>query len=158
MRGSYFRPLKVYSPEGKQVVANILRFGDRVQIEIAPLEVVRKDDPPFAHDGLIRYTATVEKYRETIRILTRYLENLFLKGMADEDIYSSLGAKSKSRRTEKINIGRKAEKPKREGSVTSLHARARRAESSKSSRGRNTDVKVAESSDKEISGEDHGGD
>ena len=157
MRGSYSRPLKVCSPEGVRVVANIMRHGERVQIEIAPLEVVRKDDPPFAHDGLIRYNCTVEKYRDAIRLLTRYLEDLFLKGMADENIYSGLGAKSKPRRTEKIDTGRKAEKPKGEGSVASLHARARRTKSSENPRGRDTDVEVAESSDKEISGKDHGG-
>ena len=158
MKNTYSRPLKVSSPEGERIIANILRFGDKVQIEIAPLEVVKKDDPPFAHNGVIRYKCTIENYRKAIDLLTKYLEDLFLKGMADEDTYSSLGAKPKPRRTQKIDTGRKTEKSEGKGDLASLHSRARRSESSESPRGREPGLKMAESSDKETGGKDSGGD
>lgn len=151
---NYARPLKVSSPDGKRIYAKVFRLESNVRIEINYLEVVKKDDPPFAHNGVITINVPREKYSKTIEILTRYIENLFLKGMADEDIYPSLGAKPKPRRTEKVDLGGKVSFAKRQGDSPSVHLSPRGSKSSESSRGGNADSEVAESSDSEDSGKD----
>jgi len=132
MSDRYVRPLKVATPEGKQIQAYILVAGERRIIEIAYLKEVQKDDPPFACNGQIRFSCSREKYLETIKILERYLENIFLKGMADEDIYSSLGAKPKRRRTKKQNISKEIDGYKRKGDSSSIHDSSGGAESAES--------------------------
>lgn len=154
MASQYARPLKVSTPEGKRIFAKIFRNGDNVRIEVNYLDVVKKDDPPFAQNGTIRFNVPRTRYVQTIASLTKYLEDLFLKGMADEDIYSSLGAKPQPRRAKKVDTGRKVSFAKREGDSSSVHVSSRRSESSESSRRGKSDSEVAESSDSEDSGKD----
>lgn len=154
MRGQYARALKVSTPEGKRIYAKIFRSKDDIQIEINYLEVVKKDDPPFSHNGVIRMHTTIEKYKDTIKLLTKYLEDLFLKGMADEDTYRGLGAKPKSRRTKKINLGREVKSFKGERDSSSLHAGSRREKPTEGSGQGKTDSEMAESSNSENSGKD----
>jgi len=154
MASRYARPLKVSTPDGKRIYAKIFRSGDNAKIEINYLEVVKKDDPPFAHNGMITLNVPVKKYSETLAILTQYLEDLFLKGMADESIYTSLGAKPKSRRIKKSDPGGEAKIFEGERNSPSVHFSSRRDESSESSRGGQSKSEVAESSDSEDSGKD----
>ena len=151
---SYARPLKVSNPEGERIYAKVFRSGDNVRIEINYLEVVKKDDPSFAHNGVITFNVPKEKYSETIKILTQYLEDLFLKGMADESIYTSLGAKSKLRRTKKSGSAKKVGISERVGSTSSVHVGPRGDESPESSRRRKSESEMAESGDSENSGKD----
>lgn len=150
----YARVLKVSSPDGKRIYAKIFRLKGDVIIEVNYLEVVKKDNPPFAHNGVIKMHASLIKYKETLNLLTKYLEDLFLKGMADEDTYSSLGAKPKSRRTKKINSGGEAKSFERKRSPASLHVSSRGNESTESSGRGKTDSKMAEGGDQENSGKD----
>lgn len=154
MAKRYARPLKVSTPEGERIIAKVLRHGEKVMIEINYLDVVKNDDPPFSHNGVIQINVPVEKYKQTIEALTQYLEDLFLKGMADEDIYTSLGAKPNPRRAKKSDSGGKAKSAEGEGSSSSVHASPRRSESSESSRRGKSDSEMAEGSDPSDSRED----
>jgi len=151
MNDRYIRPLKVATPEGEQIQAHVLVAGERRIIEIAYLKEVQKDDPPFACNGQIRFSCNREKYLETIKILERYLENIFLKGMADEDIYSSLGAKPKRRRTKKQNITREVVIDKRKRDSSSLHDSSGGEESAEGIAAGDSDNEVAEDNNPEVS-------
>jgi hypothetical protein len=150
----YARLLKVSSPEGKKIYAKIFRIGDNAKIEINYLDIVKTDDPPFACNGVIRLNVPTIKYKETIDRLTKYLESLFLKGMADEDIYTGLGAKPKSRRTKKLDTGRKAKGAEGQGDSPGLHISARGSESTESPGSGKAGPEMAEGSDQDDSGED----
>ena len=154
MNPIYPRLLKVSTPEGKRIHAKIFRLKENVRIEINYLEVVKKDDPPFSVNGVIRMRVPIIKYKDTIKLLTKYLEDLFLKGMSDEDTYTSLGAKPKSRRSKKVDPGREVKSFEGERNTSSLHTSARGRESTESSRRGKTDSKMAESGDSENSGKD----
>ncbi len=144
----YSRPLKVSTSEGRQIIANIRRIGENVIIEVSEyIEEVKKDDPPFAKNGFIRFSCKYEKYRETIEILTKYLEDLFLKGMVNEDIYTGLGAKSKPRKIEEDDFPREIRISKGEGDTPSVPSGARGNKSSEGSGGGATRAKVAKVND-----------
>ena len=151
---NYARPLKVSAPDGERIYAKVFQLGDNIKIEINYLEVVKKDDPPFAHNGVITINVPRKKYSETIASLTQYLEDLFLKGMADENIYTSLGVKPKSRRTKKSDPGRETKRVEGKGDSPSVHISPRGDESSESSRGRESESKMAEGSNSEDIGKD----
>ena len=141
---AYSKPLKVSTPEGKRVVALINRTFDNVLIEIPFLEVVLKDEASFSRNGVIHINVPRKKYMETINLLTKYLEDLFLKGMADEDIYSSLGATPKPRRVEKPDPVRAVIDATREGGGPGVRARAGGSKPTASPRRRKSKPKVAE--------------
>jgi hypothetical protein len=156
MLSRYLRPLKLTSPD-RRVSAKIFRQGDQVRIEVDFLEEVRKDDPPFAHNGVIVMSTSVEMYPKIIEALTKYLDDLFLKGMADEDTYSSLGAKSRPKRVEKRNLEGEVRFAKRTGSTPSVHSSPRRTEQTESPGRGDADSEVAKSSDSPDRGKDQSG-
>jgi alpha-glucosidase (family GH31 glycosyl hydrolase) len=149
----YQRPLKVSTPDGERVIANITS-GALVTITVPRLDVVAKDNPLFAKDGVIRLTVKREKYQETIRVLTQYLEDLFLKGMADEDTYTSLGAKPERKRTTRKDTSREERTIEGERDTASVHVSTRRNESTESVGSRDTSTEVDKSSNSEDSTED----
>ena len=146
----YVHPLNVCSPEGKRVDAKITQMGSLCKIEIDFLEVVKKDNPPFAKDGVISFESDSTKHQEIIFKLEKYLEDLFLKGMADEDLHRSLRIESKSRRDKAARLSRKARSSKRKGNTPSVHFGARGGEQTESDRPRDSNIEVAESSDKDL--------
>lgn len=150
---NYSRLLRVATPNGERIRANIVQMGDNVRIEVRPLEVVKKDDPPFAQNGVIRFQIPSSKYKDTIATLTQYLEDLFLKGMADEDIYTSLGAKPKRKRTKRSRKTREIEIDQGEGDTPSVYDRTRGDEQTESAGGGDSDSEVAESGDSDSEGE-----
>jgi len=150
MANNYVRPLNVSSPDGKRIIAHIISTGDNKRIiEVAFLEEVKKDDPPFACNGQIRFSCKREKYVETIKILEKYLEDIFLKGMADENIYSSLGTKSKRRGVKKQNIETEIIINKRKRNSPGLHYSTGRKKSTKSIATGDADIEVAEDNNSE---------
>jgi len=151
MRGIYSRTLKVSTPDGQRIIAVISRSGNKPIIEIPYLEVVKKDNPPFASNGVIRFSCEQKNYSNVIATLTQYLEDLFLKGMSNESVYTGLGVKPKSRRTKKSDLPGEIKGDSREGGSSSLHTSARRNKQTKDSRPRSADNEMAESSDSEIS-------
>ena len=71
-RNWYSRPLKVSTPEGERIIANIQKIGDHIVIEISKyIEAVKKDNPPFAKHGFIGFSCTREKYKETMAAVAR---------------------------------------------------------------------------------------
>jgi len=143
----YIRPLNVSTPKGQRVEAKIARFDEVMQIQVDFLDVVKKDAPPFAEDGVINFAVDREEYEETIIKLEKYLEDLFLKGMADEDLRRSFGIELKSGRVKAARLSRKARSSKRKGYSSSVHSGSRGRESAASDRPRNSNPEVAESSD-----------
>jgi len=154
----YVKLLKVATPEGRRIPASINRNRNRVFIGVEYLEAVEKDDPPFAEKGVIGISCDLPKYSETIKLLTQYLEDIFLKGMSDESIHTSLGAEPKPGGAKAKDTKRKAGRPKREGSAPGVQPGTRRDESSEGLGGRHSGFKVAEGSDPSTGGEDQGGD
>lgn len=132
----------------------VTRSGGMARIIVEKLDVVKKDNPEFAKDGVISINVPVQKYQETIGALTQYIEDLFLKGMADEDTYSSLRIKPKSRRAKKSDSKRETGSSEGEGRSSGVHTGARRSESSESSRRGKSDSEMAEGGDSEDSGKD----
>jgi hypothetical protein len=125
----YKRLLNVSTPEGKRIEAIISPSGTNVNIRVEYLDVVEQDNPEFAKNGVISFTVVKTKYKGALNILTKYLEDLFLKGMSNENLYSSIGITSNKRRNAKKNKPRKVESTKREGDTSSLHDSARGHES-----------------------------
>ncbi len=154
----YIRLLKVATPEGKRIPANIHRVGKRVSIRVDYLEVVEKDNPPFAEKGIIKVSCEQPKYVETINLLTQYLEDLFLKGMSDENIHTSLGAQSKPGGAKAKDTKRKAGRSKRERGTPGIQPGAGGDEPSEGTGRGYTNPEVAEISDPSTGGEDQGGD
>lgn len=158
MKKRYTRPLKVSSPKGKRVYAQVYPSKDKCLIEINYLEVVKKDNPSFANNGIIKFTCEKIKYPQVILALEKYLEDLFLKGMSNENIYTSIGASPKPGRVKTKNTERKVRTTKREGSTSGVHIGSGGIKSSEDTRPRHGNIEVAESSDSSDSGEDKTGD
>jgi len=116
-----------------------------MRIEVDFLDVVKKDDPPFAEDGVIIFTVERKDYEETIIKLEKYLEDLFLKGMADEDLHRSLRIEPKSGRVKAARLSRKARSTKRKRYSAGVHSGTRGREQAESDRPGNSDAEVASS-------------
>ncbi len=156
----YSKPLKVSEPDGQRVYARVKRIGNNVDIEVSFLEIVKEDDPPFATNGVIHFTCLQKQYAEVITVLTQYLEDLFLKGMANEDIHTLLGTKPKSRRDSKLDTTVNVRQPKEsaesksERDTTSVHSGTGRDKQTERDREGNSTFKMDKSSDQESSRED----
>jgi len=145
----YVHPLNVCSPEGKRVDAKVTQMGKSCLIEVDFLEVVMKDDPPFAKDGVISFKSDSTKHQEIIFKLEKYLEDLFLKGMADEDLHRSLGIEPESGGIKKSRSKGKIRRASGKGNFPSVHFGSRRGESTEGDRSGDPDIEMAESSDKD---------
>ena len=155
MNISYPRPLKVSTPDGKRIVAKITSVpGGKVKILIPFLDEVKRDDPPFAKDGVIKMQCTRIDYVNVIRKVTHYIENLFLKGMADEDIDPSVSPQLDPGTTEGDDPEREDGSAEGEGDSPSVYSGARGSESTKSSGRRKSSSSVAESGDPETERKD----
>ncbi len=152
----YKKLLKVATPEGKRIVATISPYANNVIVKIDYLEVVKKDNPKFAKEGKIKFSCPKPKYREAMIILTQYLEDLFLKGMSNEDIHTSLRICTNKGRNAKKDRSKKVGSNTGTGDSTSIHISARGNEQTESSKRKeqDTNISVDESSDPQISSED----
>ena len=154
------RPLKVSTPEGKRIMLHSFRSGpELVVLEVPFLEVVKKDDPPFAANGIIRFNVKRSTYSKSVEALTSYLESLFLielgkKEEVDESLYSSLGAKPNIRRTKSSNSKGNAGVSEGKRNISSIHSGTRREKPTESVRERGPSTKVAEVSDTETGADD----
>ncbi len=154
----YKRPLKVSTPDGKRIIANVSPCDINVIVNIDYLKEVKKDKPVFAKDGKIRFVCAKAKYKQAIELLTKYLEDLFLKGMADENIYTSIGASINQRGNSEKNKPGKNDSPEGKGDSASVHTGSGRKESTKSTGGKISNTELDKSSDTQIIGEDKEGD
>ena len=124
--------LKVSDTTGKPIYAWVKSFKGNINIRVGFLQEVKDDNPQFATNGMIRFNCKQTKYKEAIDKLTKYLEDLFLKGIADEDNNTSIKIGNKSGRDKKQNIKRADGKDKRSRDNTSVHSGTRRIESTES--------------------------
>ncbi len=118
--------LKVTQENGQSVCANIIRAGNNVTIKVDKLELVKIANPDFSKDGVIAMTIDISKYQDAIIKITKYLEDLFLKGMADNDSkITSNVSRSDTRRNDGKNSKRKVKSSERQGNYESLHSGSR---------------------------------
>jgi len=151
----YKKLLKVARADGKRIEANVYPLADNtVTIKVDFLEEVMEDKPAFSYDGKIVITVKKMLYADTIVILESYLENLFLKGLADEDVNTSTGADADSGRNESEDIKRETDSDEGEGDTASIHSSPRRTEQTKSSRRRYKTHSVDKGSSAEAGSED----
>jgi len=138
----YLKLLNVSTPKGKRIEANITSFSDAIIIKVEYLKEVERDEPPFAKKGKIVIKCERIKYKEVILKLTKYLEDLFLKELLNEDIYTSIGNGDVKRGNAKKNTSRKTGSIKRTGNSASVYSGTGRTEPSKKLKGKvaNTDV------------------
>jgi hypothetical protein len=148
---TYKRRLKVSFPNGKPVEARISYSNGIAIITLPHYEIVKKDNPPFAKDGAIQITVSQKEYVNVINQLTKYLEDLFLKGMADEEIKNALrnsshGNKTKSGRNKREAGSRSTKSTKGKGNDSGLHTGSGGTVPSESDREGSEDTDVASSS------------
>ena len=162
-RGRYSRTLKVCSPDGERIYAIITPQWDTVHVEIRFLEVVKKDNPQFAQNGVIRFSCPKDGYTETIIKLTNYLESLFLKEMnegekVDESIYSSLGIKPQRRGNKKAFATGQTQRLVGERDLTSVHDSTRGEKHAEDSGKGKRDNDLDKGSSSQTGGKDKNGD
>ena len=146
--------LKVSTAEGKRIIANVEKNGSLIYITIPFLELVKQDMPVFARNGVIKINTTKNNYPKVIEKLTSYLENLFLKGLNNESISSSIGIGNVLRGVKAKNSKRKVKSIKRKGNITSIYPGARRDKQTASDRGRDISVKLDKKDNSELSTKD----
>lgn len=96
MMTKYRRTLNVSTAKGKTIVANIMQNGDQINIQIPYLSEVEIDKPRFAKDGVINFNVQQSLFSSAIRILEKYLEDLFLKGLENENRNTGVTARTQS--------------------------------------------------------------
>ena len=145
------RILKVSTSEGRRIHASVFkRTEDQVLIRVPYIKLVETDNPPFAKKGVIEMIVDTKVYQKTIIKITKYLEDLFLKGLKDEDNRSSSGASNDSRRVKSKNKTGVAGKDEGEGSDSSVHSSSRRKKSTSDDRGQQSSTEVDKVSDKKV--------
>lgn len=150
--------LKVCDPSGKVVISKVTYLNGVATIELPFIEAVKKDNPEFAKNGVVKYTVPQRRYQKAKEGLTKYLEDLFLKELAeDETIYPGNGGKSNPGRTKKESSSRSNEKVTGEDS-NAVRDRGRGKKQSESDRGRVENSDVAQSSDPKNVGSGKSGD
>jgi len=129
----YLKLLNVSTPKGKRIEAHITTFSGTIIIKVENLKEVEMDDPPFAKKGRIIIKCERVKYKEVIEKLTKYLEDLFLKELLNEDIYTSIGNDNVKGRNAKKNSSRKTGSFKGKGNSSSIYSGTGRKEQTEKS-------------------------
>ena len=125
MSNPYNRPLDVSDTKGKRIVAKIRASFNKVFVHVDYIEEVKKDNPKFANDGVINFACLKDRYKEVMIKVTKYLKDLFLKGISNEDLHTSINiSNNRSRSTRKDKPG-KITGVEREGSTTGIRISAR---------------------------------
>ncbi|MCK5609604.1 hypothetical protein KAR91_47455 [Candidatus Pacearchaeota archaeon] len=147
--------LRVSTPEGESVKAIVEHYDGKFNLSIGFIEAVKIDNPSFSKNGSIKVNGTISSYPKIINGITKYLEDLFLKEMKDEDNDSSDGNKPISTGNKKSTPARDTGKNKREGDSSSLHSSSRGDESTeKSGKRKQRKDELAEKDDSEDQGKD----
>lgn len=133
----YSKPLNVSNTKGQRIVALVYPIFNDVVIKLPYIEEVEKDNPSFAYKGIITIKCIKSKYKNVVVTLTQYLEDLFLKGIANEDIYTSLGITNVKGRNDKQDSGRKTTKIEGSRNTASLYPRPGRVKPPENSRTEN---------------------
>lgn len=130
----HLKLLKIARADGQRIKAKV--YGDvagRVTIKVEYLSEVMEDNPDFAHKGQIVMRIVQADYHATILKIESYLENLFLKGIANESLPSSDGTDIDSGGNAPEDPIREIEPAEREGDSASVPSRSRRKKSTEDS-------------------------
>jgi len=133
------KKLKVSTPKGESITAVIKADKDVFTLSVNYLEAVEKDNPKFADKGVIRVSGPRTKYSNIIKAIEKYLEDLFLKELSNEDTSTSDGSGLDKRATHEIASSGKDKSTKRKGNSSSVRDSARGDESPEKSK--NEDVR-----------------
>lgn len=155
---SYTKPLKVCHSNGEIIIARIFPFGDKVKIKIKYIKEVEEDNPKFANDGRINFNCSKNNYNNVIKKLTSYLENLFLKGIGNENIHTGIGVPNVKRGNAKKNSTRTIGTTEGKGNSSSIHSSTGRKKSTEGNKGKVNDIDMDKSDNSSISREDKDGD
>ena len=99
---SYSLPLKVGDTKGNRIVAKITKLSPNYsQIDIPAPKAVIKDKPEFLIKDKIRIQYEVKDHTKVVNTLTKYLEDIFLKELENENNNTSDASKFDSRRNKK---------------------------------------------------------
>lgn len=130
----HIKLLKVSDPKGFRIKVFVTKNNKTVTIKSDVIEVVKKDKPLFSNNGKICMNVELKNYKEAITKLTKYLEDLFLKELNDNDIsHSSDATKTKSVGNIEQRSGKNVAGIKREGCSSSVPDSARREKSTEDS-------------------------
>jgi hypothetical protein len=140
--------LKVSSLSGKRITMTTERTKKDVVITIPYLPEVEKDKPKFASRGVIKVVVPPSKYTATKNMITKYLEDLFLKELSNADTNTGNGGRSNSGRVKKEPTTRDNEGTGGEGSLPVRNSGGR-DKPSKSSGDRLPVIDVAKSNSKD---------
>lgn len=142
MVNKYSKPLKVSTPEGKQIIITVSQIGGGMVKITLPEDAILSNDKRIAK--LIQKPIHVSKYKDAILKLEKYFESLFLKEMSNDNLHTSDRAKTESGgNTSNDSPGNKDEGP-RERSGKSIHSGSRRSDSSESGQRGSGKDKLAE--------------
>ena len=130
---TYLKLLKVSTPKGHRIRSHITSFKDIVNIKVEYLKEVELDKPPFAKKGKIIIKCEKKKYQEVIKKLTKYLEDLFLKELLNEDIHPSIRNDNVKRGNAKKNTSGKTGSIKGKGDSSSVYSGTGRKEQTEKS-------------------------
>jgi hypothetical protein len=118
----YKRKLNVSSPDGMPVYITVIPSRDSVAIRSEVYDLIKKDNPKFSKNGAICFNCPKDKYQESVFILTKYFEDLFLKGMSNEDLHTSFGIKPVKRGNAGKDKSSKTSRIKGKGDSSSIHS------------------------------------
>ncbi len=134
------KQLAVCAPTGEPIIAKISSTKSIVTVQVLKYK--------------INFQVERTKYKLAIKKLEKYLEDLILKGMADEDFNSSFRTDPDRGRIKEKNSKRKVSRVKRSGSLTGVYPRSRGKESTQGSGIGVTDSAVAQIRHSQTGGED----
>ena len=138
------KTLKVATPDGVAVTAEIRPSSTTVMVRI----------PKFS----IEYSVEKVKYKLSIKLLEKYLEDVILKGMADENFDTSIGVEFDPGGTKGKNLRGKVKRTERARRPAGVHLGARGKKSTQGSGVGISDSAVAKVRRAKIGGEDKNGD
>lgn len=148
------RYLKVSSPEGQLVRIRVNLSGGLVTITSDQLDILKNENITFVKNGRLFFQVAQKKYAQTLKELTKYLEDLYLKRMSDDSTSASNRNADVGKRDKKSRKTRKAGTNKREGADSPVCPDTRGDDKTESDRGGETDDPVAPGGDPEDSVED----
>ena len=137
------KTLEVCTPDGVAVTAEIMSTVNSVMVRV----------PKFG----INYHVERAKYKPSIKLLEKYLEDLILKGMADEDIDTSIGVNFDPGGSKGKNLHRKVKRDKGKRRPSGIHLGTRGKKSAQGSGIGVSDSAMAKVRHSKIGGKDKSG-
>ena len=146
----YYKPLKVSDTDGKRIIAKIIQLGENVTIKLPFIQAVKKDKPEYAKNGNINITVKRENYTLMVVLLEKYLEDLFLKDLKNENRNSSVRNDNVTTRIKKLYTTGDIKKPARKRDTASVYSGTGGDKQSKNIAGRDNSLNMDKKYNKKI--------